>query len=133
MKQATIALLSVALVGSAFAEKQQYLSPVYDHVGKVVESITVVKHDSEAHIDTEYGSANAYCDISGTSITCSDSAGPHYLGVLLPTSPSTGNEDLDALTPSLILEDELTSIEGKDYRRGAIEGLLDIHQQPQRV
>jgi hypothetical protein len=108
---AVVAILALALVGSAFAKKH-YEPPVYDHTGKFTITASVHSYDTESHLTVEGTTIDAYCDFTQTSVTCRDSnvfvnrqsvfdsPVPRYSGSSLVTSsmPFVGNEMLVAFT-----------------------------------
>jgi len=67
----SVVAVVVAILLSAAAREKKPL--VYDRTGEI--SYAPIHYDSEAHITTKFGDADAYCDSAGSSITCTDSPG----------------------------------------------------------
>jgi len=82
MKRAIPAIaITLALAGSAFGKKNQLPERVYDHTGQMVSISGMTPSNVYIHVSANGVSVDSYCQVSETSVNCSDS--PAYAGAIM--------------------------------------------------
>ena len=125
--QKVIGIIAVlALVGSAFAKKEQSEPVTYPYTGKVVLYVHANHSDSEAHLTVGGTTYSAYCNTTGSSVDCTDKGATVYTYVDLDNAPITDLPPMSVFDNSR-LADTIT-FDGRIY--SASESLGPNPQKP---
>ncbi len=126
MKKVIGIIAVLALVGSAFAKKEQSEPVTYPYTGKVVLYAHANHSDSEAHVTVDGNTYSAYCNMTGTSVDCTDKGATVYTYVDLYNAPIADSPPVSVFDNSDVVD--TITFEGRVY--SAFESLGPNPQKP---